>query len=118
MSFQIIDDLLDIIGDQSNTGKLVGNDIVEGKPTLPIIYGMRDPTVGIRIMDIFEDDRTDYNAAGEAITLIKRTDAIDRCYNLANYYADKAIAELGPIPDSVYKQALIDFAKFIVSRDR
>ena len=118
MSFQIIDDLLDVIGDQSNTGKMVGNDLVEGKPTLPIIYGMRDPKVGIRIMDIFEDDRSDYNMAAEAITLIKRTDAVERCYTLANYYADKAIAELDAIPDSVYKQALVDFAKFIVSRDR
>ena len=69
-------------------------------------------------MDIFEDDRSDYNMAGEAITLIKRTDAVERCYTLANYYADKAIAELDAIPDSEYKQALVDFAKFIVSRDR
>ena len=118
MSFQIVDDLLDIIGDQSNTGKMVGNDIVEGKPTLPIIYGMQDATNGIRIMDIFEDDKTDYNRAAEAITLIKRTNAVERCRTLAKYYCDKAINELSVLPDSVYKKALVDFAIFIVSRDR
>lgn len=118
LAFQIIDDLLDVIGDTDNTGKCVGNDLVEGKPTLPTIYGMEDPVHGERIRQIFENEHTDYALAHEAIALIKQTDSIERCYALANHYADLALEYLEPIEDSVYKQALIDFTKFIVSRDR
>lgn len=118
LAFQIIDDLLDVIGDQSNTGKRVGNDLVEGKPTLPTIYGIEDPTYGPRIKEIFEDTHTDYSDAEEAIALIKKTDSVERCYRLANHYADIALGEIASLDDSVYKQALTDFTHFIVSRDR
>lgn len=118
LAFQVIDDLLDVIGDQNNTGKAVGNDLVEGKPTIPVIYGIQDPVHGKRIREIFEDPSTDYDGAREAIALIKQTDSIERCYALANHYADLALKDLEPLEDSEYKQALIDFAKFIISRDR
>lgn len=118
LAFQIVDDILDIVGDSHNTGKRVGNDLVEGKPTLPIIFGMEDSVHGDRIKFIFENPNTDYGLAGEAISLIKQTDSIERCYKLANHYADLALGYLAPLEDSVYKQALIDFTKFIVFRDR
>ncbi len=117
-AFQIIDDLLDVIGDSHNTGKKVGNDLVEGKPTIPTIYAMQDPEVGARIREIFECPTTGYEEAYEAIELIKKTDAIDRCYALANEYADAALESLEEIEDSEYKQAMIDLVKFIVTRNR
>ena len=118
LAFQIIDDLLDVIGDTNNTGKRVGNDLVEGKPTLPTIYGMEDPVHGTRIREIFENVGTDYDLAHEAIEHIKQTDSVERCFALANHYADLALGYLEPLEDSTYKQALIEFTKFIVSRDR
>ncbi|MCQ2079006.1 MAG: polyprenyl synthetase family protein [archaeon] len=118
LSFQIIDDLLDVIGDSKNTGKLVGNDLVEGKPTLPTIYAMQDPTYGARVREIFENPSADYSDAAEAIELIKKTDSIDRCFALAKHYADLALKDLESFKDSSYKQSMIDFANFIVSRDR
>ncbi len=117
-AFQIIDDLLDVIGDTRNTGKKVGNDLVEGKPTIPTIYGMEDPEVGPRIREIFENPSTGYEEAYEAIELIKKTDAVDRCYALANKYADVALKELEDIEDSKYKQAMVDLVKFIITRNR
>ncbi len=118
LAFQIVDDILDVIGDTNNTGKRVGNDLVEGKPTLPTIYGMEDPVHGSIIRTIFENEDTDYDLAYEAISHIKQTDSINRCFALAQHYADLALGYLEPLEDSVYKQALVDFTHFIVSRDR
>jgi len=117
-AFQIVDDVLDVLGDVKATGKRTGNDIVDGKPTLPTIYAMADPVVGARVREIFEDSASDYDEAAEAIELIKKTDSIERCYALARSYAEKAKASLADIPDSVYKQTLCNIVDFIVSRDR
>ena len=118
MAFQIIDDTLDVIGDLNNTGKRVGLDILEGKPTLPTILAMKDPTCGKRIVEIFTKEEVDEKDAAEAIDLIKRTDAIELCRKKAEKIIDEAIACLEPIPESVYKDSLIALAKYIVSRDR
>ncbi|MCL1984410.1 MAG: polyprenyl synthetase family protein, partial [Methanomassiliicoccaceae archaeon] len=52
-AFQIVDDVLDVTGDHEHTGKRIGIDIAEGKPTLPVIYAMADPQNGKRIKEIF-----------------------------------------------------------------
>lgn len=118
LSFQVIDDLLDVIGDTNNTGKKVGNDLVEGKPTIPTIYAMQDPVHGPRIKEIFEKDGTTYEEAYEAIELIKKTNSIERCFALAKKYADLALEELADIEDSIYKQAMVDLVNYIIARDR
>ena len=117
-AFQIIDDLLDILGDVKATGKRIGNDLVDGKPTIPVIYAMEDPEVGPRVREIFESPATDYEQAEEAIELIKRTDSVDRCMDLARSYAERAKAAIADVPPSVYKDALLNIVDFIVSRDR
>lgn len=117
-AFQIIDDVLDVEGEQLKTGKRLGNDLVEGKPTLPTIYAMEDPEFGARVREIFENPDTDYDEASEAIDLINKTDSIERCYAKASELAEEAILDLDFLPDSVYKQSMIDLARYIVSRDR
>lgn len=118
MAFQIIDDVLDVVGDSKNTGKRVGIDLIEGKPTLPTIYAMRDRIYGPRICEVFSRaDVTDEDVA-EALKLIKKTDAIEECRLKAEKAADKAIHSIRGIPDSKYKDAFISLAEYIVSRDR
>lgn len=117
-AFQIVDDILDVTGDVNNTGKRVGNDLVEGKPTIPIIYGMQDPERGARIREIFTDPSSDYDDAREAIELIKGTDSIQRCRAMAERIAGEAKQCIAGLPDSVYKRSLMDLGDFIVSRDR
>jgi octaprenyl-diphosphate synthase len=118
LAFQIADDVLDVIGDHRSTGKNVGIDIVEGKPTLPVIYAMSDPVAGKKIKAIFEkSDITDAERK-EALNLIKGTDAVDRCLSKARSLAESAILKLSCIPDSEYKNSLIGLARHAAGRDR
>lgn len=118
LAFQIIDDTLDVIGEPGNTGKRVGIDLIEGKPTLPVIYAMEDPVNGIRVKEVFSRKDVSDSDVSDALAAIRSTDSINRCKALAESYMSDAMTALSSIPDSVYKDALIDFADFIISRDR
>lgn len=118
MAFQIIDDMLDVVGDLNNTGKRVGLDLLEGKPTLPTIIAMKDPKYGPRIIEIFTKDEADEKDVAEALDLIKKTNAIDICRDRAKKRIDEALSYLEPIPDSIYKDSLVALAEYIISRDR
>jgi octaprenyl-diphosphate synthase len=118
MAFQIIDDTLDVIGDKAATGKDIGSDILEGKPTLPIIYAIQDKVHGEKIRNIFESPCLEWEDVSEAIDLIEKTDAIPRCLEKAKLIVKDALFLLDDLVDSVYKKGLSDLAEYIVSRDR
>ena len=118
LAFQIIDDTLDIVGDEKSTGKNIGSDIMEGKPTLPTIYAMQDPKYGNRVREIFEMETPDWSDISEAIDLIKKTDAVSRCVDKARGIVEGAFGHLDVLEESKYKTSLKDLAKFIVNRDR
>lgn len=118
LAFQIMDDILDVVGDENVTGKNVGNDIMEGKPTLPTIYAMEDPVYGKRIREIFGKEDITKEEALEAVSLISKTESVGRCHDKAEAYIEKAISALSEISDSKYKEALSDLARYIVRRDR
>jgi octaprenyl-diphosphate synthase len=118
LAFQIIDDVLDITGDHRSTGKKVGTDMAEGKPTLPVIYAMADPVNGKKIKNTFKNKEASAEDLDAALKMIKGTDAIERCMSKAREIVDSAIPHLSCLKDSVYKDSLIDLARYIVSRDR
>ena len=118
LAFQIVDDTLDVTGDPHNTGKAVGTDLIEGKPTLPVIYAMEDGRCGPRLVEIFEKVDVTMDDVREALELIRATDAVSRCLSKAEFYVEQAIACLEPVPESKYKKSLLDLANYVVSRDR
>ncbi|MDR2698420.1 MAG: polyprenyl synthetase family protein [Candidatus Methanoplasma sp.] len=118
IAFQIVDDMLDVIGDEHTTGKRIGSDIMEGKPTLPTIYAMQDPAHGDTIKDLFRKKELGWQEVSEAIRLIKKTDAIRRCSEKAKAIAGDSISFLNEVEDSVYKKSLIDLSHYIADRDR
>lgn len=118
LAFQIVDDTLDVTGDPHNTGKAVGTDLIEGKPTLPVIYAMQDPDKGPRLIELFEKADVTTDDVAEALELIRSTDSVDRCLSKAREYVDEAVGYIDPVPDSIYKDALLDLASYIVRRDR
>lgn len=118
LAFQIMDDTLDVVGDTSKTGKSVGTDLIEGKPTLPVIYAMEDAANGAKIREIFERPSVTMDDVSEAIDLIRSTDAVDRCIEKASMFADEAKKNIVGMPDSVYKDSLLDLADYVIRRNR
>ena len=118
LAFQIVDDTLDVTGDPHNTGKAVGTDLLEGKPTLPVIYAMQDEVHGAEIRELFERPFIEREDVVKTLNLISRTDSIKRCMDKARELAEGALSYLGPISESRYKESLKSLARFVVDRDR
>jgi len=116
-AFQLVDDLLDYSQSSETIGKNIGDDLAEGKPTLPLIYAMRkgneqQAAVIRQAIENGERDRID-----DIITIINETGAIDYTAHAAAQEVAQAKAALDILPDSDYKQALIGLAEFSISRD-
>ncbi len=115
-AFQLVDDMLDYSAPGEEIGKNVGDDLAEGKPTLPLIYAMRNGTpeqAAIVRQAIEEGGLADIDRIRE---VIETTDAIAYTAKTAREEANMAKAALEGVPDSPYKQALITLAEFSVNR--
>lgn len=117
IAFQLIDDALDYKANQEDLGKNLGDDLAEGKPTLPLIYAIQNGTPSeaeIIIEAIQNGNRDAFNAVYE---IVQRTQAITYTEQRADEEALKAIAALACLPDSEFKDALILLANFSVQRN-
>ena len=116
IAFQLIDDVLDYTADPEVSGKAVGNDLAEGKPTLPLIHAMR---VGAAEQSaLIREALTGGKAEllGEVLKIVEATQAIPYTRALAETYSVSAAAALDDLPDSSYKKALLDLTQFALSR--
>ena len=117
VAFQLIDDALDYKASTEDLGKNLGDDLAEGKPTLPLIYAIQHGTPAqaeIVINAIRQGSRDSFN---EVYEVVKATNAIEYTEKCADEAAAKAIASLSCLPDSDYKRALEQLARFSVQRD-
>ncbi|MBB3223590.1 octaprenyl-diphosphate synthase [Massilia umbonata] len=115
-AFQLIDDVLDYAGDAAEIGKNVGDDLREGKPTLPLIYLMEHGTEEQRQLVrscIETGDEQHFDAVLAAIT---SSGALDYTRRAAEVQADRATAALATMPESRYKDSLLQLARFAVDR--
>lgn len=115
-AFQLIDDVLDYSSSSDEMGKNVGDDLAEGKPTLPLIYAMRNGNEqeAALIRKAIEEGGLDY--IDEIMEIIKSTGAIEYTEQAAKREAELAIEQLQHLNDSPYKQALITLAEYSVNR--
>ncbi|NOX26798.1 MAG: octaprenyl diphosphate synthase [Gammaproteobacteria bacterium] len=115
-AFQLIDDVLDYSATSKELGKNIGDDLAEGKPTLPLIYAMNngssEQTAIIR--DAIENSGRDNMPA--IIEAIESTGAIAYTASCARKEADKAIKALAKITNTPYREALLALAEFSVQR--
>ena len=115
-AFQLIDDVLDYSGDHAETGKNVGDDLAEGKPTLPLIYVMRngnEQQAGVVRRAIEEGGLGELDAVTAAI---RDTGALEYVRNQARIEAQAAIDAISHLPHSNYKESLLQLASFAVTR--
>jgi octaprenyl-diphosphate synthase len=115
-AFQLIDDVLDYSGDAGTIGKSLGDDLAEGKPTLPLIHAMRAgsaPQAALVRRAILEGGREDFPGVLEAI---RQCGALDYARSCAQREADAALAALAPLEASEFKRCLLELASFSVTR--
>lgn len=116
-AFQLIDDMLDYTGNNQDIGKNLGDDLAEGKPTLPLIYAMRvgTPEQASIIRKSIEDGGED--GFQPVLDVIQKTAALDYARKCAQAEIITATAAIAALPDSENKQCLMQLADFAVTRN-
>ncbi len=119
MAFQLVDDLLDFTASEAVLGKPVGNDLREGKVTLPLIYLLdrctRDEHA--KISKVMEEGSFKSVSWEELLEILERYDTPRRVKQEALQYAQNALKCLESIPESPYKRALSALPDFVVNRE-
>ncbi len=116
-AFQLIDDVMDYTSEADDMGKNVGDDLAEGKPTLPLLYAMWNSQgdQAQQIRDAIEHGNGMDNLQSILATM-EQTGSLEYTRQKAEQEADKAITALASIPDSEHKEALIALAHIAVHR--
>ncbi len=117
IAFQLIDDALDYKASTEDLGKNLGDDLAEGKPTLPLIYAIQNGTADQAEVIITAIKQGSRDAFGKVFEIVKNTRAIEYTEKCADQAAQRAIDALACLPESDYKSALQQLARFSVQRD-
>jgi len=117
VAFQLIDDALDYKSTTEDLGKNLGDDLAEGKPTLPLIYAISHGTESQANVIIDAIKQGSRDAFNEVYDIVIATNAIEYTEKCADQAAQKAITALDCLSESASKDALIALAKFSVQRD-
>jgi len=115
-AFQLIDDVLDYSADSAALGKNIGDDLAEGKPTLPVINAIQRGSDTERRMLRDAIERGGLDRIDDVVAAIESTGSLAYTARRARQQAELARKALGMIPDTPYKQALSDLAVFAVER--
>jgi octaprenyl-diphosphate synthase len=118
MAFQIADDLLDYTGDAQSIGKNLGDDLAEGKTTLPLILAQLHGSTEQAAFIAESLRHGKRESFAEVVHILRETDALDQSFAQAKDYADSARAHLVEVPDSAAKAAMIELANYAVARER
>lgn len=118
LAFQLVDDMLDYVGDAETMGKNVGDDLAEGKPTLPLIHTMKhgsEEDVQLIRKAIRSGDASNLTQICDAV---KRTGALEYTREAAQQAHQKALQCLAQINDSPYKEALKGVSHLAIERNK
>jgi octaprenyl-diphosphate synthase len=119
MAFQLIDDILDFTSTESTLGKPVGNDLREGKVTLPLIYMLdgAPPEEAALVHCVLRDRSYENVTFSQILELLARYRGIERARQRAQVFTDKARAIITSFPASPYQRALLAVTGLITDRD-
>lgn len=116
-AFQLIDDVMDYSSNSEQMGKNVGDDLAEGKPTLPLIYAMQQGSAEQVAVIRAAIEKGGYEHIDEVQAIIKQTGALQYTEKMAQLQAQLAIDELVHLPDSEGKTMLVNIARLSVHRN-
>ncbi len=117
-AFQLQDDILGIVGDESQLGKPVGSDLREGKTTVIILKAFQEanPTQQAKLKAVLGNPNATEADIKAATNLLRDLGGIAYTQNLAHNYVNEAISCLDRLPSSGYKDLLVQWAEYLVER--
>jgi len=115
-AFQIVDDVLDYSGDETETGKRLGDDLAEGKPTLPLIHVMRRGTAEQAALVRAAIEQGGRDVFPQVLAAVRDTAALEHARAVAADEAKRAADAINALPASQYKDSLLQLSAFAVSR--
>ena len=115
-AFQLIDDVLDYSGDNQETGKNVGDDLAEGKPTLPLIYAIAHGTAAQSAVVRHAIEQGGLADLKQVVASIRDTGALVYATQRAEEESAAACAAIAHLPHSTYRDSLLQLASFAVTR--
>lgn len=116
-AFQLTDDMLDYSGDYHDTGKNLGDDLAEGKPTLPLIYAMKTGSSEQATIIRNAIEQGGEGGFQPVLQVIQQTGALDYARQRAQTESEIASATIASLPNSNYKECLLQLAVFAVARN-
>jgi len=118
MAFQLIDDVLDYAGDATDLGKNIGDDLAEGKPTLPLIYAIEkgDKQQQKLIQQALRTEQLNPEMLKDVIEIVRQSGGLEYTQSLAKAQSKAALNCLQALPDSEYRQAMKAMVNFSLSR--
>ena len=119
MAFQLVDDLLDFTAREKTLGKPVGNDLREGKVTLPLVYALERASSEERrrVETILRERNYDTVPFSYILAMVERYHGIERVKERAHAFTEKARAIMGDFPESPYQRALYSITDLVTERD-
>ena len=115
-AFQIIDDILDYTSDADTLGKNIGDDLMEGKPTLPLIAALKNTTGEEHAIIRRSITTGGTNELERVIQIVQQSGALDYCHQRAIEETEAALTALEQLPESPYRQALHNLAQLALHR--
>jgi octaprenyl-diphosphate synthase len=116
-AYQLIDDVLDYKSDPATRGKNLGDDLAEGKPTLPLLHALRHGSDEQRALIRLAIEQGGLAQLGPIVEAIESTGGLEYATGFAQRETQQALAALDALPDSRYREALVNLARFAQERE-